>query len=725
MKKTLIFICLLAAQVQAQIHEIDTIAGVQAALSGPHPNLFEAQRIIEDWKAARPNALIGKTQKHWNRFYNFWKHRVTATGDPAPYIEAFRAPNPNLQACTGTAQNLDNISPELPDMQNWTRNHGTGILISLAAAPNSVGEIDGQILYAGTQAGGLFKSLDGGSNWVNVTDNIGLPMLGVTDIDIHPDDPNHLIITCSSFEVAFFKFNYGNGIFQSYDAGQTWTAMNHPIITTPGPVYANHRNKSILINPHNHNEYFLSNMNQIYRSCDKGSTWHLLYEDAQNREMRDMVILGSDPNTLFFLGCHESAIGSLTYLTIPVSCQQQVLSVFEFSAALFTKGHLRADKFDNNKINLFYSNTIDRTIRRLEWDGLDLFSSPPVSVGPDVLSVNPRNAMFEQSSINSDVFYVGWQRPCRINTFGNTVTNIDINAHSDFNYGIAINRSNGKDLLICATDGGIHVAEFDANNLNSNYTWQYKALNRGLNNQQIYGIAMKQTNPKLLLMNTQDEYAQVRRNDGVWHGINSVNEGRAVMIDYANPDIMYCNSTESVMRTTNGISYGPSFAGGANEDYWGIVAQHSNLHKTHFGINNVYNLIRSTTSGSGFADMSGLFNQTPRFHTGQYPFDMFSHPVNGQFMSVCGRYRMDFGAFRSLLSFSNNGGLSFYDLSPQPTTTIHDIDGNPSGFFTFLNNVPPNEPDPTSYWQRLGITSIAYDPNNPYRIFATFNLSGT
>lgn len=149
MKKTLIFICLLATQLQAQIHEIDTIAGVQAALSGPHPNLFEAQRIIEDWKAARPNALIGKTQKHWNRFYNFWKHRVTATGDPAPYFK-------------NSKQHLK------------TQEETVGNILSLAVEPNS----SGQILYAGTQSRGLFKSIDGGKNWINLTDNMGIPDVG-------------------------------------------------------------------------------------------------------------------------------------------------------------------------------------------------------------------------------------------------------------------------------------------------------------------------------------------------------------------------------------------------------------------------------------------------------------------------------------------------------------------------------------------------------------------
>lgn len=73
---------------------------------------------------------------------------------------------------------------------------------------------DPDVVYAGTWASGVHKSVDGGGAWTSSTN--GLPEgAGVWDIAVNPVNPKNL------FAALFF-----HGIYQSSDSGGTWTPFN-------------------------------------------------------------------------------------------------------------------------------------------------------------------------------------------------------------------------------------------------------------------------------------------------------------------------------------------------------------------------------------------------------------------------------------------------------------------------------------------------------------------
>lgn len=78
-------------------------------------------------------------------------------------------------------------------------------------------------IYAGTNASGLWKTIDGGENWFNVTDVIGLPGMGVNDVVMDPYDTDILYI-CTG--VTTFQRGYGVGIWKSTDAGNSWMKID-------------------------------------------------------------------------------------------------------------------------------------------------------------------------------------------------------------------------------------------------------------------------------------------------------------------------------------------------------------------------------------------------------------------------------------------------------------------------------------------------------------------
>jgi len=61
-----------------------------------------------------------------------------------------------------------------------------GIVRAVAAHPDYP-----QVIYAGGgRAAGLWKTTDGGANWVNKTDALGVAALGIWTIAIHPNTGN-------------------------------------------------------------------------------------------------------------------------------------------------------------------------------------------------------------------------------------------------------------------------------------------------------------------------------------------------------------------------------------------------------------------------------------------------------------------------------------------------------------------------------------------------------
>lgn len=83
-------------------------------------------------------------------------------------------------------------------------------------------------MYSGGEAGGMFKSTDGGATWRKLTD--GLPeVTGMIDIAIHKADPNIMVAAVEADENLPYDEDLhasdnrpGGGIYASYDGGESW-----------------------------------------------------------------------------------------------------------------------------------------------------------------------------------------------------------------------------------------------------------------------------------------------------------------------------------------------------------------------------------------------------------------------------------------------------------------------------------------------------------------------
>jgi len=146
---------------------------------------------------------------------------------------------------------------------------GGGVL-ALALAPSS-----SAVVYAGTGAGRIWRSSDNGATlgaWVEITNgavtgSAPLPQRAITDIVVHPTDPNTLYITFSGFDASTpgRPGHVYRGV--SADGGATWMWTN---ITSSLPdIPAN----AIELLPTAPNTLYVGTDVGVFRTTNGGASW--------------------------------------------------------------------------------------------------------------------------------------------------------------------------------------------------------------------------------------------------------------------------------------------------------------------------------------------------------------------------------------------------------------------------------------------------------------------
>ena len=127
------------------------------------------------------------------------------------------------------------------------------------------------VFYFGAVNGGVWKTANGGASWANLTDGKS-NISSVGAMAVAPSDPN--VIYAGGGEADFREdWTYGDGMYRSTDAGQTWQPL--------GLADARHIAR-IVVDPRNPDRVVVAAMGHasgpnatrgVYRSNDGGHSW--------------------------------------------------------------------------------------------------------------------------------------------------------------------------------------------------------------------------------------------------------------------------------------------------------------------------------------------------------------------------------------------------------------------------------------------------------------------
>jgi len=137
------------------------------------------------------------------------------------------------------------------------------------------------IVYVGTEAGGVFKTTDKGQNWTHASFNS--TMRSVTTIKVHPTDPKTVYA------------GDNQNVYKTVNGGQDWSVM-----LGQNGLGAN----DILIKPNDPSDVFVASVNGLYRSQNGGQDW----SQVLSSRIWDMELKPNDPNTVYVMQSNNSDI---------------------------------------------------------------------------------------------------------------------------------------------------------------------------------------------------------------------------------------------------------------------------------------------------------------------------------------------------------------------------------------------------------------------------------
>lgn len=146
---------------------------------------------------------------------------------------------------------------------------------------------DSKILYVAAhrhkEAGGFFKSIDGGRKWRESPELKNEALHSLTQAEANPN-----VLIAGTF----------NGIFRSDNSGDTWTQL--PTFNTPGLVHV----ESLAIDPRTTNTIYAGTWYLPYKSTDGGKSWRSIKNGIiDDSDIFAIDIDPRDPNHIIASAC--------------------------------------------------------------------------------------------------------------------------------------------------------------------------------------------------------------------------------------------------------------------------------------------------------------------------------------------------------------------------------------------------------------------------------------
>ena len=149
-----------------------------------------------------------------------------------------------------------------------------------------------QTYYVGAASGGIFKTTDGGANWIPIFDE--QEMLSIGDMEISKNNTDLIWVGTGEVNAGGGSLAYdGDGMYKSADGGMTWESKGIPTVGSIGKV---------LIDPNDDNTIFVGAMGPLFRKDDNRG----VYRSTNDGVDWEQVLFVSDSTGIIDMSIHPT-----------------------------------------------------------------------------------------------------------------------------------------------------------------------------------------------------------------------------------------------------------------------------------------------------------------------------------------------------------------------------------------------------------------------------------
>ena len=246
-------------------------------------NYHEICRQLDAWFATDPESATDCPDNDMVKYLRWkwwWRDRVNPDGS-FPELREQWLESRKLEAASAADRNNSPVwqhegPKNNPNYGYW----GMGRTKNVAFHPSNP-----DVMWVGTPDGGIWKTTDGGQNWVAQGD--GLPYLPVSVILVDHQNPETIYISLGD-KGGWWMWNLG--VYKSTDGGETWAPTSLDWQLSQNNVIYN-----MIMSPADPKVLFAATNRGIMRTADGGESW----QNLRAGEYTDIEFKTGDPATIY------------------------------------------------------------------------------------------------------------------------------------------------------------------------------------------------------------------------------------------------------------------------------------------------------------------------------------------------------------------------------------------------------------------------------------------
>jgi photosystem II stability/assembly factor-like uncharacterized protein len=575
--------------------------------------------------------------KRWNRWAYYWESRLDANGK---FVNAAR----RMVQATGMQPRTARADAPAAVTGSWT-------IVGPLNTPSGIGRADRlafdptdpNVIYAGTTAGGLWRTLSGGLSWANLTPDIPVP--GISGIVVNPQNPNIIYILTGDGDSDFGGLvesygyiRYSMGVLKSTDGGANWRKT----ADFPG-VDSFLTGFNLVADPNNPNLLYAATSQGLFRTTNGGNSWEM----RSIRLTYDIAFRPGSSDTIYKTDVHDgrTRFGRSTnggdFFLEDAAINSQIDSA--------TRCKLAVAPSSASIVYLMAGGPVWQADTVVPGTFTGLYRS--VNNGSSfTLMSNTPNISSSPSTGSRDLSTYNWSLAVRP-TLSSRLATGAVSVYTSSNSGTTLTPSAGgihadvhelrynplNNRLWAACDGGVYYSDNDGVN------WSDSYFNMSIT--QFYHMDVSPFDHQDMLGGTQDN--GVKRRTGITNNFDDIsgNDGFQVYYHPDSTNVYYSVQNKTIHRSRNSGASWPNITPTANNDFFPNLVRHPTNGQILIAAN-VDTTWRSTNGGSSWTTFAGIFGK----HAMCYGIS------NTNRVYIAGR---NDGGNPAMLRRSDNGGVSW------------------------------------------------------------------